>query len=286
MTEDNDRIFDCMAQMTGDNQPFALATVVRTQNATSAKPGAKAVIRSDGSVEGWIGGGCIRVAVLKAAATALADGRPRLIRVGPDGEVDDSDDVETFTNLCPSGGTAEIFIEPMLPRPALLVMGASPTARALAEVGLAAGFAVTVAALDADLANFGDAVTRIEGFDVADVPRAAESFVVVATQGRGDRKALAGAIATGSAYVAFVGSQRKSTRLKSDLIAGGGDPVCVDAVRGPAGLDIGAATPGEIALAVLADVVRERRQGAAVDAADDQAEAPTEAGVGRPVDTH
>ena len=279
MTEENDRIFDCMAQMVGDNQPFALATVVRTQNATSAKAGAKAVIRADASVEGWIGGGCVRGAVLKAAAKALADGRPRLIRVGPDGEVEDADDVDTFTSHCPSGGTAEIFVEPMLPRPALLVMGASPTAQALADVGVAAGFAVTVAAPEADLAAFGEACTRIPGYDVADAPRAAESFVVVATQGRGDRKALEGAIATGSAYVAFVGSRRKSAKLRADLTAAGVDPERVGAVRGPAGLDIGAATPGEIALAVLADVVRERRQGRVMAAEEGQGDvAATDAG--------
>ncbi len=284
MTDDNDRIIDCMVQMTGDNQPFALATVVRTQNATSAKAGAKAVIRSDGSVEGWIGGGCVRGAVLKAAAKALADGQPRLIRVGPDGELEE-DGVDSFTSRCPSGGTAEIFIEPVLPRPALLVLGASPTARALADVGLAAGFAVTVAASEADLAAFSDACARVSGFDVADAPRAAESFVIVATQGRGDRKALAGAIATGSAYVAFVGSRRKCAKLKSDLIAAGTDPARVDAVRGPAGLDIGAATPGEIALAVLADVVRERRQGA-MAARGEPAESPAEAEAGRLADAH
>ena len=286
MTDDNDRIFDCMAQMTGDNQPFALATVVRTLDATSAKAGAKAVIRADGSVEGWIGGGCVRVAVLKAAARALADGRPRLIRVGPDGEIDHADNVDTFTSHCPSGGTAEIFIEPMLPRPALLVMGASPTARAIADVGMAAGFAVSVAAPEAELEVFAEGCIRIEGYDVSQAPRAGESFVVVATQGRGDRRALEGAIATGSAYVAFVGSRRKAAKLRGDLIAAGGDPERVEAVRGPAGLDIGAATPGEIALAVLADVVRERRQGTAVAAKGKPAEAPSEPATGPMADRH
>lgn len=266
MTDDNDRIFDCMARMKGDNQPFALATVVRTENATSAKAGAKAVIRADSGIEGWIGGGCVRGAVLKAAARALADGRPRLIRIGPDGETEEADGVDTFRSHCPSGGTAEIFVEPVLPRPALLVLGASPTARALADVGLAAGFAVAVAAPEADLADFAGSCTRIAGFDLSEHTRAGESFVVVATQGRGDRKALEAAVGTGSSYVAFVGSLKKSAKLKADLLAAGTPPDRVGALRAPAGLDIGAATPGEIALAVLADVVRERRQGVATEA--------------------
>ena len=261
MTDDTDRIFDCMARMMGDSQPFALATVVRTRNATSAKAGAKAVVRADASIEGWIGGGCVRGAVIKAAARALSDGRPRLIRVGPEGETEGIDDIDSFASRCPSGGTAEIFVDPVLPRPALLVFGASPTARALTAVGLAAGFAVTVAAAEADRDGLPEGCGRIAVDDAPGHPRAAESFVVVATQGRGDRKALAAAVATGSAYVAFVGSRRKSARLRADLIAAGGAPERVAAVRGPAGLDIGAATPGEIALAVLADVVRERRKG-------------------------
>jgi xanthine dehydrogenase accessory factor len=286
MTDDNDRIFDCMARMKGDNQPFALATVVRTHDLTSAKPGAKAVIRSDASIEGWIGGGCVRGAVLKAAARALADGRPRLIRVGPQGETVEADGLDQFSSQCPSGGTSEIFVEPVLPRPALLILGASPTARALAEVGLAAGFAVTVSAPKADLTAFSDGCDRIAGYDVSDYARGAESFVVVATQGRGDRRALEAAIGIGSPYVAFVGSRKKSAKLKADLAAAGAAPDRAVAVRGPAGLDIGAATPGEIALAVLADVVRERRQGIHKSDGDLHDGSKTASGMGMAPDRH
>ena len=110
MADDNDRIFDCMVRMTGDNQPFALATVVRTENATSAKAGAKAVIRADATIDGWIGGGCVRGAVLKAAAEALSDGQPRLIRVGPEGEASPDDGIDDYPSKCASGGMAEIFL--------------------------------------------------------------------------------------------------------------------------------------------------------------------------------
>ncbi|NNG05160.1 MAG: XdhC family protein [Inquilinus sp.] len=262
MTDDHDRILDCMTRMTGDNQPFALATVVRTRDATSAKAGAKAVIRADSSIEGWIGGNCTRGAVVKAATQALADGRPRLIRVGPAGETDELDDIESHRSHCPSGGTTDVFIEPVLPRPALLVLGASPTGMALLAVGKAAGFAVTVAA-PADAAEaIAGADWRIEGYDLSAAPRAAESFIVVATQGRRDREALEAALGTGAGYVAFVGSRRKAGKLKDDLAAAGVAAERIAAIRAPAGLDIGAATPGEIALSVLADIVRERRQGA------------------------
>ncbi len=277
MTDDHDRIIDCMARMTGDKQPFALATIVRTVDATAAKPGAKAVIRADGTMEGWIGGACAEGAVRKAASAALIDGRTRLIRIHPGGAGVGADRVEEFNSACPSRGTIEVFIEPILPRPSLLVVGASPTARALCAVGRAAGFAVTVAAPTKDLDPDVEADARIAGFDLSADPRSADSFIVVATQGRRDRAALAAALATGAAYVAFIASRRKATALKRQLVEAGADRGRVAAIRAPAGLDIGAATPGEIALSVLAEIVRERRLGA--PAHRERAEVPAQPAV-------
>ncbi len=193
MSERAEDIIDCMARMKGDGRPFALATVVRTEDATAAKAGAKAVVRSDGSVIGWVGGGCTLGAVRKAAAEALADGRARLIRVWPKERLDEAPGppgVELHKSSCPSGGTVEVFVEPILPRPSLIVMGASPTARALGDLGRRSGFAVTLAALAEDQAGLAEADFRIDGFDLTRVPRAESSFVVVATQGKCDREAL------------------------------------------------------------------------------------------------
>ena len=264
-------IIDSMARLKAEETPFALATVVRTEGATSAKVGAKALVRQDAAMVGWIGGGCIEGAVAKAAAQALSDGRARMIRVRPAGVQDaaeddtavDPGDVEPFKNTCASGGTAEIFIEPMLPRPLLLIAGGSPTGRALADLGRRVGFAVTVAALPDDLAGFTEAERRIEGFAFANEMRVDSSFIVVATQGKRDREALESALATAAPFVAFIGSRRKSESLKEQLLARGLDPVRVAALRAPAGLDIGSQTPEEIALSVLAEIVQVRRQGPA-----------------------
>jgi xanthine dehydrogenase accessory factor len=226
MSGPRDQFVETMARLIHAGEPFALATVVRTVAASAAKPGAKALIRADGSLVGLIGGGCTRAAVEQAARRTLADGEARLIRIRPQpGDDPQADGVEVHPSSCPSGGTVDVFVEPMLPAPRLVVMGASPAAIALADLALRIGFAVTVAAPQA--AGLAPAVRQVEDLD-AELASAA-SFVVVATQGRGDRAALRVALRSGARY---------------------------------AGLDIGAITPEEIALAILADIVRERRSGA------------------------
>ncbi len=262
MKQHPEDIIDCMARMKGDGQPFALATVVRTEDATAAKAGAKAVVRADGTVVGWIGGGCTLGAVRKTAAQVLSDGQARLIRVRPkDRLVDEPAEagVELHKNACPSGGTVEVFVEPILPHPALIVAGGSPVARALAELGRGAGFAITVAALPEDQAGFTEVDARIDGFDLTQVPVVGTGYVVVATQGKRDREALAAALSCGAPYVAFVGSRKKTATLREALLQSGLPAEQINALRAPAGLDIGAATPEEIALSILAEIVQERR---------------------------
>lgn len=261
MTVDSEEVIDCMARMKGDAQPFALATVVRTKAATSAKVGAKAVIRADGSMVGWVGGGCTLGAVRKAAREALGDGRARMIRVRPDAEAGSAEDgTEDYRNACASGGTVELFVEPILPRPSLIVAGASGTARALRALGRNAGFTVTAAALAEDLEGIAEADETLTGFELSRSPRAAISFIVVATQGKRDREALEAALRCGAPYVAFIGSRKKAADLKAQLAGRGIAAERLEALRAPAGLDIGAVTPEEIALSVLSEIVRERRK--------------------------
>jgi xanthine dehydrogenase accessory factor len=185
-------------------QPFALATVVRTVAATAAKAGAKAVILPDGTIsEGWIGGGCARAAVLKAAREALADGKPRLVSVQPPDALQEQGipageeraGVRFAENMCPSQGTMDVFVEPILPHPEIVVCGSSPVAVAVAELGRRIGFAVTVCAPAAEQASFVAADRRIEGYALP-AGEAGPRFVVIATQGRGDEAALRAALIT------------------------------------------------------------------------------------------
>src|SRR5262250_3259033 len=208
-------VLDLVAQMKAAEEAFVLATVVRTVSVTAAKAGAKAIIRPDGMIiAGWIGGGCAKGAVLKAAREALADGEPRMVSVRPEdllaelgikpGETREG--VRFASNLCPSKGTMDIFVEPVLPHPSLVILGASPVALSLAAQARQLGYHVTVAAPAADLVTEPDAHVIVDGF----APRYlndARRFVVVSTQGRGDEAALKQAIAIHAEYRAFVGSR-------------------------------------------------------------------------------
>jgi xanthine dehydrogenase accessory factor len=268
MTQATD-ILDLISEMKQKGEPFALATVVRTVAATAAKAGAKAVIRPDGSVsEGWIGGGCARAAVLEAARASLVDGRPRLVSVQPPDVLQEQGlhggqeraGVRFADNMCPSRGTMDVFVEPVLPRPQIVVCGSSPVAVAIADLGRRVGFAVTVCAPEAEQGAFAEADRRIHGFALP-VAREGARFVVVSTQGRGDEAALQAALAVDTDYVAFVGSRHKAETLKARLAVRGVAAERLARLKAPAGLDLGAITPDEIAVSILAEIVAARRRG-------------------------
>lgn len=262
-------ILDRISALKARGEAFALATVVRTVAATAAKAGAKAVILPDGSVsEGWIGGGCARAAVVKAAKESLADGQPRLVSVQPPDVLQENGvqageergGVRFAKNMCPSQGTMDVFVEPVLPRPEIIVCGSSPVAVAIAELGRRIGFAITACAPAAEQAAFADPDRRIEGYALS-VSEGRSRYIVVSTQGRGDEAALQAALAADSEYVAFVGSRRKAAALKAKLAAAGLAADRLERIRAPAGLDLGAITPEEIALSILAEIVAARRKG-------------------------
>ncbi len=262
-------LMDLVARMKAAEQAFVLATVVRTVSVTAAKAGAKAIIRPDGTiVAGWIGGGCARGAVLKAAREALADGEPRMVSVQPENLLSElgvkpgemREGVRFASNLCPSKGTMDIFIEPVLPHPSLMILGASPVAMSLAAQARQLGYHVTLAAPAADIVATPDADAVVDGFALGELNQA-RRFVVVSTQGKGDESALRAAIAIDAEYRAFVGSRRKMSALRDKLAAEGTDADVIDRVKAPAGLDLGAITPEEIAMSILAEITVVRRRG-------------------------
>jgi len=262
-------VMDLVAQMKSAEETFVLATVVRTVSVTAAKAGAKAIIRPDGTiVAGWIGGGCAKGAVLKAAREALADGKPRMVSVQPENLLaelgvkpdETREGVRFASNMCPSKGTMDIFVEPVLPHPSLVILGASPVAFSLAAQARPLGYHVTLAAPAVDLASEPDAHVVVDGFEPRDLNEACR-FVVVSTQGKGDEAALRAALAVEAEYHAFVGSRRKMVALRERLIAEGLDAGTLDRVKAPAGLDLGAITPEEIAMSILAEITFERRRG-------------------------
>ena len=260
-------VMDLVAQMKAAEQAFVLATVVRTVSVTAAKAGAKAIIAPDGTiVAGWIGGGCARGAVLKAAREALADGEPRMVSVQPEDLLaelgvkagESRQGVRFAANFCPSQGTMDIFVEPVLPHPTLVIFGASPVALSLAAQAGRLGYHVTLAAPAADRPAAVDADALVDGFALGEL-HPARRFVVISTQGKGDEAALSAALATEAAYHAFVGSRRKWAALRDKLLLQGVAASALDRVKAPAGLDLGAITPDEIAISILAEIVAVRR---------------------------
>jgi xanthine dehydrogenase accessory factor len=263
-------ILDIVSSRRATGEPFVLATVVRTVAATAAKAGAKAVILSDGTIsEGWIGGGCAKAAVLQAARESLLDGKPRLVSIQPpqllneQGFAADEErqGVRFVKNMCPSQGTMDIFVEPVLPYPQIVICGSSPVAVAIAELARRIGFAITVCAPAAEQASFTEVDRRIDGFELPK-DEGARRFVVISTQGRGDEAALRAALVVEAEYLAFVGSRKKAEVLKAKLLAAGIPAERLAKLKAPAGLALGAITPDEIALSILAEIVTVRRRGA------------------------
>jgi len=263
-------ILDAVSSLKAKGEPFAVATVVRTVSLTAAKAGAKATILADGTISsGWIGGGCARAAVVKAAKQAMADGKPRLISVLPPDLLRDlglepgqtKEGIEFAKNMCPSQGSMDVFIEPVAPRPELVIFGASPVAIALAELGGRLGFFTRVVAPVEDLPRFAAIADAAAMGLTSEAAAHPNCFAVVATQGRGDEAALAAAMAAAATYVAFVGSRKKAAALRAVLAQKGVTTERLADLRSPAGLDLGAVTPEEIALSILGEIVALRRRG-------------------------
>jgi xanthine dehydrogenase accessory factor len=257
-----DQFLNKAAELLAKGEPFAVAEVVRYQAPISGKPGDKAIIVAGGKMWGWIGGGCAQPVVVKEALKALADGQPRLIRISPSSSPEEG--IVDYAMTCHSGGTLDIFIEPVLPKPHVLILGRSPVARTLVTLAKTIGYAVSVAAPEADRESFPDADLVQANFDLSEIKITPQTFVVVSTQGEGDEEALEAALNAGADYVALVASKKKAGRVLDYLKQRGLDQEKVNRVRAPAGLDIHASSPEEIAVSILAEIIQERKANAAV----------------------
>jgi xanthine dehydrogenase accessory factor len=242
---------------------FALVTVLSAQAPTSGKSGDKAVVTPDGQIHGWIGGGCAQPAVIKTVRQAIEDGIPRKIRISPADENQERDlgDVLEFGMSCHSGGTLELFIDPVLPQTSLCVVGDSPVARALANLAPRVGLGLSVVAQGANVHDFSEAQTILTSDSIESVQAQlpVPTFVVVATQGRRDLQGLKAALAMQPKVIWFVSSAKKASVLMQNLLTSGEDPTRVAQIIAPAGVSIGALTPEEIALSVLTSIVAARR---------------------------
>jgi xanthine dehydrogenase accessory factor len=228
---------------------------------TSARPGARGLIHPDGSIEGWVGGSCAQPVVVKEALRALADGQPRLLRISRDGGSGSrrGDGIVELVMTCHSGGTLEIYVEPVLPAAALWVVGITPIAAALVELGTSAGYAVTLVDPIASGEDFPAAGRVVGDADLAGLDPGTAPFAVVATQGQWDEEAVAALLRRDVAYLGLVASPRRAQAVREFLETEGVPAERIAAVRAPAGIDLGAETPGEVAVSILAELVQVRR---------------------------
>jgi xanthine dehydrogenase accessory factor len=260
-----DEVYGRVAQLDAAGEPFALATVVAVQRPTSARPGAHGLVHPDGTIEGWVGGSCAQPVVVREALRALATGEPRLLRLSRE-PVEDrrGDGAIEYVMTCHSGGTMEVYVEPHLPKADLWVCGTTPIAGALVLLGSAMGFRTTLIDPSARDDDFPAAGSVVSGDDIMGLAPDARPYVVVATQGQWDEEALAAALQREAAYVGLVASPTRAAAVRSWLLDEGVPSHRVEALRAPCGMDVGATTPEEVAVSILAELVAVRRGRASI----------------------
>ncbi len=261
MATDSWGIMQQATELARRGEPFALATVVWRQAPSSSQQGSRALITSDGELLGWIGGACAEPVVIREAREVILAGQARLLLLGspeqfgyradheaPGGLSELPEGMTVVPIACQSEGALEVYIEPVLPVPHLVVVGSSPMASTLAELGRALGW-------QADL---------VAGQDFTSADATERSLVVVATQGHDDEGVLERAVAARPAYLGLVGSRRRGEAVLGYLAERGVDRELLASVRVPAGMDLGSTGHREIAVAILAELVQLRGSGSLI----------------------
>jgi xanthine dehydrogenase accessory factor len=227
-------------ELAGGERPFALVTVVRTEPATSARVGNRAIVFADGTLEGWVGGGCIGPTARREALAALEEGMPRLVRITPDTAATQPG-VRVARMTCASEGTADLYVEPFLPRPTLIVAGDSPVAATLAAIAPPLGFRLLEMDADAKVA-------------AGDVPYPQDSWMVVASFGEFDEDAVEAGVKLGLPYVGLVASERRAKQVLSELRTRGLGDGELSVVHSPAGLPLDVDGQEGISLSIMAEI--------------------------------
>jgi xanthine dehydrogenase accessory factor len=246
-------LLDLAYRLTQAKEPFVMATVVWCERPTSAKPGAQAIIQPNGQMTGWIGGNCAQPVVVREAMRIFREGpgrdqsSPYLLRLSTaEQNIDKAQqDVHVFPMLCASGGSLDIYMEPHLPQPQLLLIGNSPIIAALRQL--------------APIINF--SITQIDHTDFSQVHINEHTYILVATHGQYDEDALEQVLTSPARYIGMVGSHRRAEACRSYLRTSGLSEQEIARLKAPAGLDIGAITPEEIAASIIAELVQVQRRG-------------------------
>lgn len=254
-----DEFFERVANLRREGASFAIATVVSRRGPVSSHMGDRAIVFADGVMEGFVGGSCSREVVRRQALAALAAGEPRLVAIRPDGELEAVSTEVVVPMTCGSKGSVDVYIEPFVQARTVAIVGLTPVADALVQLAATLEYRVLRAVSQEELRDVDDAISIEElGARLAAMPSAARAAlgVVVASQGHYDEPALEAAVRARAPYIALVASRRRGDEVRETLLADGLAPDDVAAIHNPAGLDLGARHPGEVALSILAELVR------------------------------
>jgi len=255
-----DDLLETIVDLRRRRQPFAVATVVRAERPTSSKPGDKAIIAPDGTLTGWIGGSCAHDIVVSNALEALDEGVPRFLTLSSSSLAEvKRQGVIDVPMQCYSGGVLDVFIEPNLPKPQMIVVGYETVARALVRFSKTLQFHVTVVDPLATSESVPEADAIVNDLNLSAIPMAGEAFIVIVTHGRYDEEALEQAARTSASYIALVASPKRASVILQQLSERGVSGL--ERIKSPAGLNIGAQGAEEIALSIVAEIVQERRAG-------------------------
>jgi len=243
----NRELLELSAELSRRHQPFITATVVWARGPSSGKRGSTALVEPDGTVHGWIGGACAEPVVIREALDAITDGKPRLLFLGTEADIASAEsrpDVTTVPISCTSEGALEVFLEPMLPQPHLVVIGDSPAVHTLVTLAQTLDWRVDVVGEDLEIPQVSPATA-----------------LVVATQGHYDEPAVEAALATEAGYIGLVASRKRAETIVGYLTDRGLDRDQVSRVIAPAGIDLGHIAHGEIGVSIVADLVQRRAAG-------------------------
>lgn len=249
-------------QLRTEGHAFALATVVAARQPTSGIPGARAIVMPDGRLEGWVGGHCAQPAIMRQGLAALADGHPRLVVISPTAQAtDDTGDtgVVHVPMLCGSQGEIQVFVEPFLSRPSVIVVGSSVVAQTLARLASTLDFEVWACDPHADMESFPEADRLIPTLDALQPQLSPHAYVIVATIGEYDEEAALSAIQSPASYVGLVASNKRLTEVRAYLTGNGVRPERAASLKRPKGLPGFVIKPEEIAFSVMAELLETRR---------------------------
>jgi xanthine dehydrogenase accessory factor len=258
----NRDLLELAADLSRRHQPYLVATVVWARGPSSGKRGSTAIIHGDGSVTGWIGGACAEPVVIREAREAMADGNPRLLFLGTPDDIAEVNrpDVTSVPISCTSEGALEVFLEPMLPQPHIVVVGRSPAVQTLTTLAAALDWRVTVVDDGGTADDHPAATTFINTLGYPDDIDSGTP-IVIATQGHYDEPALEAALETEAGYIGLIASDRRAATVLGYLKDRGVSEQQVARVTAPAGIDLGHIQHSEIGIAILADLVRRRASG-------------------------